>query len=180
MADSSVCILRSLVAQVLQRNPDVITYVHDEYVMSHLTASLTALRELLPKILASAGSSWIIVDGIDECDPREQKSIIEDVVQLLSIDASSHICKILISSRDVPTVSRNSRKRAKAAISMSLNDEHQSADYSIQSFIQAKLSDLQNELDDLDPDGAVWHDIRRMLTDKANGKIVAVPLPSKL
>ncbi|KAI9686269.1 MAG: hypothetical protein M1822_003925 [Bathelium mastoideum] len=162
-AKSSVYLLRSLVAQAVQRNPDIVAYVHDEYVMSHLVASLTALRELLPRVLSSFGSSRIIVDGVDECDPNEQKLVVEDVLQLRSVNTSSHICKIFIS--------QSLRKQAKDAVSMSLNDERGAVGDSIERFIQTRLSEVQNELDYLDPNGAVWHNIRHTLATKANGKM---------
>ncbi|KAI9667637.1 MAG: hypothetical protein M1821_000454 [Bathelium mastoideum] len=175
-AKSSIYLLRSLVAQAVQRNPDVVAYVHEEYVMSHLVASLKALRELLPEVLSSFSSSRIIVDGVDECDPKEQKLIVEDVLRLLSVNTSSHICKIFISTRDVPTISQSLRKQAKDAVSISLNNERGAVGDSIELFIQTRLSEVQNELDYLDPNGAVWHNIRHTLATKANGMFLWVSL----
>lgn len=169
-AENSTRLLRSLTAQVIQKFPDLAGYVHDEYVLSHSTASLRALRKLLPNLLISAQSSRLVVDGIDECDPDEQKFIIEHILELLPTGTSSHICKILVSSRDVPTVSRNLRKKIKIATEISLSREHQSVDNVIECFIQKRLLELQDDIGELEHDGAVVDNTRRTLAEKANGK----------
>ncbi|KAL9093837.1 MAG: hypothetical protein Q9165_003760 [Trypethelium subeluteriae] len=170
IADSSSYMLRSLVAQIIQKSPDLVAYVHDEFVSSHFEPSLKALRDLLPRILASNSHSYLVIDGIDECDSNNQKFIIDDVLQLLSTDGSSHVCKVLISTRDVPTVTRGLGRKTKLTISLSHADEHQSINNSIQYFIRTRLSQLQEDLDELDPTRVAWHDVQRILLQKADGE----------
>ncbi|KAF2145844.1 uncharacterized protein K452DRAFT_305786 [Aplosporella prunicola CBS 121167] len=126
-AEGPTRLLRSLTAQAVQNNPDLIIYIHDDYIPSHPVASRRPLMGILPNILIDVGSSRLIIDGIDEWDRKEQKLILKDVLQLLSTDASSHTCKVLISSRDVPTVSPVLRKNSKTSVSLS-DESRQSAE----------------------------------------------------
>ncbi|KAL9065694.1 MAG: hypothetical protein Q9157_007389 [Trypethelium eluteriae] len=176
VADSSAYLLRSLAAQIIQKSPDLVAYVHDEFVLSHFTPSLKALRDLLPRILASNSHSHLVIDGIDECDSNDQKFITDDALQLLSTDTSSHICKILISTRDVPNVARILRRKTKLTMSLSLADEHQSINLSIECFIRTRLSELKDDLDELDPTCVARRDIQRKLVEKADGMFLWVSL----
>ncbi|KAI9674908.1 MAG: hypothetical protein M1822_009011 [Bathelium mastoideum] len=174
--ESSAHLFRSLTAQIIQTNPDLMLYIHNEYVQTHPTASMMALRELLPKLLQTIDCSHVLVDGIDECNTTEQKYMIEELLTLLSSDPPSYTCKILISSRDVPTVSRSLRKKAKAATVLSLSDEEEFLNHAIECFVHLKMSELQDELTELDPAGKVSSDIHRMLVEKANGMFLWVSL----
>lgn len=157
----------SLVAQIIQKNLDLVPYIYNEYVLSHPKASQKALKGLLPNLLASVGSSRLVIDGMDEWDPKEQELIIEAILPLISADVS-HICKILISSRDVPAISRSLQKKTKSAITISLADEHRAIDHAIECFIQKRFSAYES--DKLDPDGAILPGIQRVLVKKSNGK----------
>ncbi|KAF2788975.1 hypothetical protein K505DRAFT_393493 [Melanomma pulvis-pyrius CBS 109.77] len=102
---NSTLLLRSFALQAIQKNPDLAVYIHNEVLPTWPIVSRRALMGLIPKVLQSVGSARLVVDGLDEWAPGEQSLMLEDLFQLLSSNPSSHICKIPISSRDVPTIS---------------------------------------------------------------------------
>lgn len=180
-AESSSHLLRSLAAQIIQKHQDLAVYVHDIYFESHPTPSRKALLRLLPELLQGLGSVRFVIDGIDEWDAREQKEFLKDIMQMLSTDPSSCICKILLASRDTLEVSRSLRKsKATVSISLSDSDEGLAIDRSIRDFIDDKLSDLPDHFSELDPDAVVLQQVKRVLLDKSNGNVLILCQHAKL
>jgi hypothetical protein len=154
---SSSHLLRSLVSQIIQKHQDLATYVHDVYFKSHPVPSKKALLVLLPELLQGLGSTRLVIDGVDEWDAVEQKELLRDLMQLLSTDPSSYICKLLIASRDTLDVSRNIRKKKKSVVAMSLSEREESLaiSQSIGDFVDKRLNELPDHFDTLDPDGSI-------------------------
>jgi hypothetical protein len=166
-------LLRSLVSQIIQKHQDLAVYVHDVYFKSHPVPSKKALLALLPELLQGLGSTRLIIDGVDEWDALEQKVLLKDLMQLLSTDSSSYICKILIASRDTLDASRNRRKnKSVVAMSLSERDESLAIAQSIGKFVDKRLNDLPDDFNVLDPDGSILAQIKRSLSDKSNGKFL--------
>lgn len=69
------------------------------------------MASLLPELLSIVGTSRIVIDGIDEWEPKEQQVVLDDLLPLTTAKQSAYICKILISSRDMPTISRAMRPK---------------------------------------------------------------------
>jgi hypothetical protein len=168
---SSSHLLRSLVSQIIQKHQDLATYVHDVYFKSHPVPSKKALLVLLPELLQGLGSTRLVIDGVDEWDAVEQKELLRDLMQLLSTDPSSYICKLLIASRDTLDVSRNIRKKKKSVVAMSLSEGEESLAIaqSIGDFVDKRLNELPDHFDTLDSDGSILAQIKRNLLDKSNG-----------
>jgi hypothetical protein len=166
-------LLRSLISQIIQKHQDLAVYVHDVYFKSYPVPSKKALLVLLPELLQGLGSTRLIIDGIDEWDADEQKELLKDLMQLLSTDSSSYICKILIASRDTLEVSRNIRKN-KSVVTMSLSerDESLAIAQSIEKFVDKRLNELPDHFNILDPDGLILSEIKSSLSDKSNGIIL--------
>lgn len=162
---------RSLAAQIIHENQDLAVYVHDVYFRSHLVPSKKALLALLPELLHGLGSVRFVVDGVDEWDATEQRDLLKELTTLLSASPSC-VCKILISSRETLEMSRGLRGKNKAAASMSLGDSKQSVavDRSIADFVDGRLSDLPDHVEELDPDAVVLARLRRAIIAKSNGR----------
>jgi hypothetical protein len=175
-SENSTKIFRLLAAQMIQKFPDVAEMVYDDYLLRYPVPFLRVLKRLLPDILIRIPSSRIIIDGIDECAPEEQKFIIEDVVSLISTNPSSYICKVLISSRDVYSISRTLQRKVRSAgnaAEVSLSSAYQAIDTAIEGFINRELSELRDDLNsfDVDGDGIIISNIRSILLEKANGML---------
>ncbi|CAN9080448.1 unnamed protein product [Alternaria alternata] len=162
-------LLRSIISEVIQKHQDLAIYVHDVYFMAHPVPSKKALLNLLPELLRGLGSVRLIIDGIDEWVSRDQKDVLNDLSQIVSIDKSSHICKVLVASRETMEISRSLRRKNKSAttISLSNGDEDLAISRSIARFVESKLSDLPDHFDELDPDASIMapEELRTIVDD---------------
>ena len=170
-AGNSGDLLRSLVAQIVQVYPDTAIYVADNYLNSYRAASRKALNTLLPELLEVVGTTHLVIDGIDEWDLREQQAILNDILPLSLSNQHAKVCKIFISSRDMPTISRIMRHKKNATTVLALEEEHAYIDHSIQSFIADRLDEQSDSLQDLDPNGSTLSEVRKLLMAKSNGEL---------
>jgi hypothetical protein len=166
-------LLRSIISQMIQRHQDLAIYVHDVYFKTHPVPTKKSLLTLLLELLQGLGSVRLIIDGIDEWNPQDQKVLLKDLSQVISTDRSSYICKIMIASRETMDVSRTLRKKDKSAITMSLSDgdEGLAVTRSIANFVDSKLSDLPDHINELDPDASILNHVKETLLKKSHGKV---------
>ncbi|CAN9415767.1 unnamed protein product [Alternaria alternata] len=172
-ADGPICrpsrLLRSIISQLIQKHQDLAIYVHDVYFLAHPVPTKKALMILLPELLRGLGSVRLIVDGIDEWASRDQKDVLHDLSQIVSVDQSSHTCKILVASRETIEISRSLRRKNKpvTTISLSNGDEDIAISRSIANFVESKLSDLPDHFDELDPDASIMapEELRTIVDD---------------
>ncbi|KAF4546252.1 uncharacterized protein LTHEOB_4249 [Lasiodiplodia theobromae] len=169
-------ILRSIAAQIIQSNPDLAEYVHDKYVITRTTQTQSKFKDLLTDLLSGIPSSRLVIDGIDECEPEEQKFIIQEFSRLTSQGGSAHICKVLFSSRDIPTVSRHLRTKKSKASELPLAREEIAVRAAIKSVVDKRLLDLQDDWDEIDPDPEIVKRVKHELVEKANGMFLWVHL----
>jgi hypothetical protein len=164
-------LLRSLVSQVVQKHQDLAVYVHDIYFKSHPVPTKKTLLGLLLELLRGLGSVRLVVDGIDEWNPRDQKDVLKDLTQMLSTNKSLNICKVMIASRDTLDTSRILRKdKSAVTISLSDGDEGAAVTHSITHFVNTKFSSLPDHFDELDPDASILADVKQTLLSKSHGK----------
>jgi hypothetical protein len=166
-------LLRSIISQVIQKHQDLAIYVHDVYFKSHPVPTKKALLSLLPELLGTLGSVRLVIDGIDEWGLQDQKELLKDLSQMISTDKSSHVCKILIASRETMDISRTLRKKGKPAVTISLgnSEEALAVARSIGNFVDSKLSDLPDHFDDLDPDASIMAHVKKTLLEKSHGNL---------
>lgn len=163
-------ILRSIAAQIIQSNPDLAEYIHDKYVITRTTQTQSKFKDLLTDLLSGIPSSRLVIDGIDECEPEEQKFIIQEFSRLTSQGGTAHTCKVLFSSRDIPTVSRHLRTKKSKVSELPLAREENAIRAAIRSVVDKRLLDLQDGLDEIDPDPEILKKVKHELVEKANGK----------
>lgn len=162
----SARIFRSLAAQALRANPEPSSWMYDKFISRNLIPSLAQLRILLPTLLSTIPSTRIVLDGVDELEANQQKSILSEIVSLLGNKGLGEgSCKILVSSRDVPQISRALGRRSQ----ISLNEEQQAISGAIQNFVENSVNDLQSNLDEISMEGDAMTGIRQALVDKAEG-----------
>lgn len=164
-------LLRSIISQVIQIDQDLAVYVHDIYFKSHPSPNKKALLGLLSEFLQGLGSVRVIIDGIDDWTARDQKEILKDISQIISTDQPSHICKVMIASRETMDISRSLRKDKSATmISLSDDEEGLAITRSIADFVDSKLSDLPDHINELDPEASILSYIREILLRKSRGE----------
>ncbi|KAJ4304939.1 hypothetical protein N0V90_000467 [Kalmusia sp. IMI 367209] len=171
--ESSSCLLRSIAAQIVQKDNDLAMHVYGKYSQMHPIPSRKVLLNLLPELLQGLGSVHLVIDGLDEWDEHEQKETLHSLTPLLRTDASSYFCKILVASRETLVISRTMRKKSKpaASISLSSSDESAAIHLSIGNFVDRKLSDLPDHVEELESSPLLLADIKRNLLEKSNGMV---------
>ncbi|KAI4613948.1 hypothetical protein J4E80_006636 [Alternaria sp. BMP 0032] len=175
-SDGPSRLLRSLISQVIQKHQDLAIYVHDVCFKSNPQPTKKALLTLLPELLRGLGSVRLIVDGIDEWTSRDQKELLDDLSQMVSTDQSSHVCKIMVASRDTMATSRRKKDKLSTMISLSGGDEGLAVTRAIASFINDKLSDLPEHFEQLDPDSSIMAHVKKTLLEKSQGMFLWVSL----
>jgi hypothetical protein len=75
--DNFLALARSLLAQFLKQNPGLLLHFYQKCCNSGeaLLTSLALARELLDLAFSNCNSAYIILDGLDECERGERKSI---------------------------------------------------------------------------------------------------------
>ena len=159
-------ILRTFCSQLIQAKADLSSYIFDEYVGKGLHPSVPNLLELLPLLLSCFETVRIIVDGLDEWDPRSKKNLVTDLIPLASsngaADGMSH--KLLFSSRDVPPINRVLSSKS----TVSLSEEKSVVDGAIRRFVHASIADMQRRFtDSVEPN--VLEEIGKQLVLKSEG-----------
>ena len=154
-------ILRSLVLQLLRHHLELAPHVCGNYASRGYNPSMPQLRSLLPELLDAIPAIRIIIDGLDECDEKLQRAIMQELLFLCK--SSDGHCKILFSSREGIEISRALRKKQY----ISLKDEKKDVDTDIQLFTHQSLIELRQRFSSKEMD-----DIEKTIVTKANGQLL--------
>ncbi|KAI0976556.1 hypothetical protein F4678DRAFT_413747 [Xylaria arbuscula] len=174
-ADTSSKILKTLVLRIIESSPDLAAIAYTEFVQKYHEPSLKILRTMLTGsgdkqgLLHGIPACRIVVDGLDECDAKEQKYIVEDLLQLLSLNSKDCNCKLLMSSRDVPEIARAIRRKRRNIGVVSLSNENHSVNNTIRSFTECRLRDLAEEKESLQIGDKLVEEMVEIMINKAEG-----------
>jgi hypothetical protein len=77
MRNSFMAVVRSILAQILFRNPHLLPYFHEKASLSNSTilSSTDIAEEMLQTTLNSCERTYLIIDGLDECGQTERMKI---------------------------------------------------------------------------------------------------------
>lgn len=156
-------ILRCLGLQLLRHHLDLAPHVSENYANRGYNPSMQQLRNLLPELLDVIPAIRIIIDGLDECQEKLQRSIMQELLSLLK--SSDGHCKILFSSREGIEISRFLRRKQY----ISLKDEKKDVNTDIQLFTHQSLIELRERFSTKEMD-----DIERIIVQKANGQLLSL------
>lgn len=103
-------VLRSLILQLLRRDPELVSFAVEKYVLAIREPSTAVLQDMLKHLVANLGASagdpdqldgpgrpapagqpehiWIVLDGLDECTTATQALVISLARQLTSVASS--------------------------------------------------------------------------------------------
>ena len=140
-------------------------YILETFANNGLKPTIKSLQTIIEKLIESLPSVRMVVDGIDESDPGEQKDLLEDLLKLRSLPLSS--CKILFSSRRQPLISRFLKMKP----TIRMEDHADGVNCTISSFVHARLNDLRGRFggDTIDP-------LEREIIAKADGQLNPKPI----
>lgn len=178
-------ILKTLILQMIAKNPDLIGIAYEEFVLKYPTPSLKVLRAMLlgtkdnPGMLHGMEVCRIIIDGVDECDDQEQRFIVEDLTQLVSTTKSPYNCKLLLCGRSVPTIFKAIQKKPKSPVVISFSTEYVSVNLSIRTFVEKHLHDIEEGHAAFQLDTQIIEELSEIILDKAEGMLAFSLHPSK-
>lgn len=164
-------ILRSLVSQMIQskHGHDLVLHILDECISPGYLASASQLRKVIPTLLKGFSSMRFVIDGLDEIEVQDQREVLSDLLEFVpnSLNAGS-VCKILVSSRDIPSISKFLAQKAV----LSMSDELQAFKGAVRPFVRSQLDDLRKSLADIEVGDDVLEIIQNRLVEKSNGKVL--------
>ncbi|KAJ8131632.1 hypothetical protein O1611_g1993 [Lasiodiplodia mahajangana] len=172
-------LLRLICAQILRQKPDLLPFAYENYVKFNKSASINRIRELLGHALESLGTTFIILDGIDEYDSSDQTAIIDEIARLLkSISKIHHVqgtpsprLKVMLCSRETKELLGHVRKKLSNILTIYLSREAEHVSRDIARYTKASLRELlyrfrEEELDKVGSD----------VSEKADGMFLWVKL----
>jgi hypothetical protein len=174
-SDKCSDIMKALALQIIMNNTDLIAMVYTNYVLENPQPSLKTLRAMMfgttysPAILHAMDTCRIIVDGIDECDEKEQPLVIKELRQIVSAKAS-HNCKLLLCSRAAPTISKALKQKSGRFAEISLSTENINVDTAIRTFVERQFQSIEDEHILHKLDSGEKGDISEIIAEKANGR----------
>ena len=154
---------RSLIAQLLRNRVDLLPQVYDNYVKIGAIPKLGNIRDLLKDLLRCLETTYILLDGLDECEGSHQRLLLTELSNL-ALANSEEVpvkLKILVCSRDTKDIARKLNKAPQ--VSLTSEDQHVSQD--IASFTQHSLTELKDRFDD-----TFVEEIGKAVVRKAGGK----------
>ncbi|KAI3317050.1 hypothetical protein HD806DRAFT_516144 [Xylariaceae sp. AK1471] len=149
-------LLRLICTKILRHKNDLLSFVYEEYVKFNKAASIKRVRELLEQIFESLGTTFIIVDGLDEYDTSDQTAIVDELSRLLKVNSDKTSrqerpkLKVMICSRETHTLLKHIRKKLKNITKISLSDEADSVSKDIAKFTKASLVALDDRFEEED------------------------------
>jgi hypothetical protein len=141
--------------------------VYDEYICQGLASSAQQLKKLIRTLLLGIPSVRIVIDGLDEFEPKDQSQILNDILPLASTNDGGAVCKVLISSRDINPITKHLSRKS----TISLSKERAVVNSAIQSFVQHCLLDIHRNLDDMNIDISILAEVEHDLIEKADGRL---------
>ena len=159
--DTCTKILRTVAAQLIQSQPELVAYIYRSYVDAVKSTSTKRMKDLLREILSSLGTCRVVLDGIDECSVEQQKEIISTFLSLQ--DSASESCKVLFSSRnDESHIKRSLARKTVIQLKGQTDD-------AIILYVKHKVDELSHSFEDLS--GELLSRVRQRTCAKAQGII---------
>ncbi|KAK0115664.1 hypothetical protein ONS95_000067 [Cadophora gregata] len=120
-------VARALLVQLLRLNEDLLPYFYEKCIGSGqvnlVSSELT--RELLKTALQTGSTpTSIIIDGLDECDPVERKSILSFFTPIIDVEGPAGKLRALFVSQDENDI----RRLLRSASILKLSDGHNRSD----------------------------------------------------
>ncbi|CAG1982701.1 unnamed protein product [Fusarium graminearum] len=167
-------ILRSIILQLLRKFDELIAHVYEDCILAKRSPTIQSLEKLLYSLFSIASKGprqseyiWIIIDGLNECDPRTQSSVANLINQITNRLSGSGdtVCKFLVSSRKTTHIVNRLRMRQ----TVSLTEERDNVKLAIRQYVSQRLRGMHEMLAQLDLTRKDIDDVERVITNKADG-----------
>lgn len=159
-------ILRALLAQLLHVDHVLLPWCYKHFVGSN-QSSLTdenLCKDLLSTLLLSNHRTFLILDGLDECEPKTRRALLNFLDRAIAACESHDPGKlrVMIASRDEDDVRKSLTAAAQISISSSLNEGD------LRKYIAKRCCQLHERFEELDQDDI--DDIVRSTLHRADGE----------
>ena len=121
------------------------------------------LVDILLDFAAKSLETFFILDGLDECEPKDRGEILKIFEQLLNANNPRSLCKVLISSREDINVSRAIPR----CFQLSICATHTSSD--IRGYVNSVINERVSTKEIIVRDASLVAEIKEMLTNGAQG-----------
>ena len=99
---------------MLRKHPQLLPQTYEEFVTAGVSPALSRTKGLLRDMLKTLGTTYMIVDGLDECDSLHQRQVLADLSTLLPPDLDKlpncATLKVLVCSRETIEIKRKLNK----------------------------------------------------------------------
>jgi hypothetical protein len=164
--DNLLGIVKALLSQLIKQNAKLYPFLY-EMILETSQPGLTVgsdAKSLLTKTLTaiSAMVTYIIIDGLDECEADQVRSVIATLTTIMESMSSQTkgSCQIFFTSRDENHIRRQLTKAQKVKIRPKDNEED------MRNYAQIQANQIQRkfELSDIE-----WQELMNGVTSRANG-----------
>ena len=109
--NTSVAVLRTLLSQLLKYDHDLLPWCYDLYLNSGQPSlsSGDLCKEILKAVLTNGDKTFVLVDGIDECDKKEARLLVNVICDMVTVCDTQNPGKlrVMVISQDEPDIRRN-------------------------------------------------------------------------
>jgi len=144
-------ILRSIIRQLLQVSDEATAHAHSTLLKDRKVPSLSELERLVGELLViildespEAGTPWVVVDGVDECEPDKLPQLVSVLTSRTKVGRrtgrsppKNSPCKVLLTSRRAPTFER--AFRGLSVVSLGDENVKDKVQVAIRSYVSERL-----------------------------------------
>jgi hypothetical protein len=159
-ANISGLTFRSLIAQLIRKERNLLPYVYDN-VKTGAVPSATTVKDLLKDLIRASGPTFLIIDGLDECEGAHQRQLLSDLRAFRGTGQDQVAVKFLICSRETKEISAGLKKVPQVF----LTEEKVKVSKDIAIFAKDSLSPLRERFNT-----AIAEEVEQTVVKKADGK----------
>lgn len=136
-----LAVARALLAQLLIQHEGLLAYLHEQCISSGQVSLVSSQKctELLETCFKTVSKTYVIIDGIDECDLAERKTLLTFVSSFTTNSDPPGKLRTLFISQDENDI----RRLLKASTVLRLTDAHNKSD--IESYAAQWSSRIQQK-----------------------------------
>lgn len=119
-------VLRGLLSQLLRADDPLLCWVDEKYQSSgqHILETRDLSREVLRTLLLNGGKTFLVLDGLDECEVEERKLILQCLTNLIKRcdNQTTGKLRVLVISQDYPDIRKGLSDASEIALKSSDNE----------------------------------------------------------
>ena len=168
-------ILHSILIQLIRSDADMIAHVWDRLVLGQNAASSRTIEEIIRELMGGSSTApsqtkyiHMILDGLDECEPKQQERIMSILDKFVAAAqrSGSTVCKVLVPGRTFRTGTKKTRNKH----IVSLSDEKSNMNNAMAHYCDFQLATLRPKLSEMRITEADWQTMQQRIVTKADGK----------